>query len=122
VSTIDINVPPREIQVTRTEIERTGRGARGPWTLYRVYATEADGTAIADVLKTFDPLPLGAVTVTQEAFVKDGAIQHYTLKDTSRKRRSTGGDDQRIADLEARVTTLEAKLNAFIRAFPELES
>lgn len=123
MTNVALGVKPRVIHVTRTEVEKTGSGRRGPWTLYRVFAAEADGTAIPELLKTFDPLPLGPVTVTQEAYVKDGVIQHYTVSDVDRKRQATPGDaDARVADLEARVTALEVKLNAFIKAFPELES
>lgn len=123
MTTIPLNVEPRAILVTRTEVEKTGTGAKGPWTLYRVFATETDGTPITEVLKTFDPLGVGPVTVTQKAFVKNEVIEHYTISDVNRTRRNGGtGEASRVAALEARVTLLERKLNAFIAAFPELES
>lgn len=123
-TTLDIGVEPQTIVVTRTEVERTGIGKNNkPYTLYRVYATDVNGTDIKDVLKSFDPLPVGPVTVTQKAYVKDNVIRHYTLEDVNRKRTAKPGTtDTRVAELEARVDMLERKLNAFIKAFPELES
>jgi hypothetical protein len=111
---------PREIHVTRVEVEKTGinkKTSKG-WTLYKVFAEELDGTPITEELKTFDAVN-GIVTVTAEAFIKDGAIQHYTLKlvrPPKPTKPNGGAPDQRIAELESRVTDLERKLNSLIRS------
>jgi hypothetical protein len=112
----------RKINVNRVEVEKTGtRGGRG-WTLYRVYATELDGTPITDVLKTFDAVN-GVVEVTFDPYVKDGKVENYTIKivrDKARRQDTPSGgersDNQRITELESRVTDLERKLNALIRS------
>lgn len=119
MTTIDVNVQPRTINVLRTEVDAIGSNAKGEWTRYLVYAEEVDGTPITDVLKTFDPLDLGHVVVTQKAYVKDGKILSYTLSDVNRKRRPKPTGEARVAALEERVEKLERMVKAFMAAFPE---
>lgn len=112
-------VEPRTINIVRTEVERTGIGKnQKPYTLYRVYASEQDGTPITETLKSFEPFAIGPVTVRQEAFVKDGDIKHYTIFDATRKRAvrtppATTLED-RVASLEEEVAELKRRLNAFL--------
>jgi hypothetical protein len=114
---------PRTLHIDRLQVARTDPG--GKWTLYEVFASE-NGKPITEPLRTFDPLE-GDVEVTADAYIKDGAIQHYTLKPTKRNRRSTvtkaktpGGDhDATYRALEARVEDLERKMAAFIKASDE---
>jgi uncharacterized protein (DUF2461 family) len=125
MTTIPLKIEPRMITVVRTEVERTGTARRGPWTLYRVFATEPNGTPINDVLKTFDALPVGDVRVTQEAFVKDDKIQHYTISLADKKQRTPrtqphGGDVTEIVELRERVDKLERIVRAIMSAAPEL--
>lgn len=121
--TIDVNVRPRTIHVIRTEVEASGTRNSRAWTRYRVFAEEANGDEITEVLKTFDALPLGAVEVTQEAYVgKDGAIESYTLKPTKptrangQERTGTSPLERRVAQLESEVADLRSKFDAAIRS------
>lgn len=114
-NTTTIETPTRTILVTRLEVEKTGEKNGKPWTLYKVYATELDGTPIQDELRTFDSLEAGEVTVKADAFVKDGQIQHYTLKaqgGRKRTRRAGGGSDTEA--LEARIEKLEKQMRAIV--------
>jgi hypothetical protein len=122
MTTVPLNgVAPRTIVVTRTEFEKNGVRDNKPWTLYKVFATEMDGTPITEELRTFEVFEVGEVTVSQEAFVKDGALQHYTLKDVNRRRRVRGSSVPAdscagCAALETRVEALERRLTAFLKA------
>lgn len=102
----------REIHVLRVEVERTGTRNDKPWTLYRVFAEEMDGTPITDVLKTFDAMN-GVVTVESEVFYKDGQIQSYTIKKV-RPKKAVGNADERINELQSRVEKLERQMRALL--------
>lgn len=120
---------PRVIIVTRLEPLRTGTSKQGkPWVLYTVMATYMDGTPITETLRTFDTL-VGTETVTCEAYVKNGSIEHYTLKryDPSKpvKKAPTNANAPASGDVEARVAKLEqqvARLNRLVESLVELES
>jgi siroheme synthase len=129
MTTVPLNgVQPRAILVTHCEPEKSGARNGKPWTLYKILATELNGTPITDELRCFDPMPVGEVTVTQKAFVKDEKIQHYTLEDINRPRvrRAKNAPPSPVLGeccdgceaLERRVTALERRLNAFL-ANPE---
>jgi hypothetical protein len=102
----------REIHVLRVEIERTGTRNNKPWTLYRVFAEEMDGTPITDVLKTFDAMN-GVVTVESEAYYKDNKIQSYTIKRV-REKKPVGTETERINELQSRVEKLERQMRALL--------
>lgn len=114
-----IATPRRTIKVERLEIIKSGNGKKGQWILFKVHATELDGTPINDELRTFDGnLGVGTdgiVTVDADAFTQDGEIKNYTLKAV----KPSGGvdpqdKDGRIGELESRVTKLERQLKAII--------
>jgi hypothetical protein len=119
---IDLNVTPRTIRVIRTEVEASSNpSARSQWTRYRVFASELDGTPITEVLKTFDALPVGEVEVTQKAYVKDGAVQSYTITPTTKKR-ANGTDtglERRVKALETEVAELRSLFTAAIKSVQE---
>jgi hypothetical protein len=114
----------RKVRITRMEVERTGVSNDRPWTLYTVECEAIDGEPLpSGPLKSFDALT-GEEDVLIEPFVKDGAVQHHTLKPILRRhKRAVAGvrplrddNDPRIADLEARVEKLENRLTALIRS------
>lgn len=124
MTTHTLHTTQREINVERTEVDRQGQRGGRPWTLYRVYATELDGTPINDALRTFDQLSRGRVEVYFEPREKGGAIESYTLhradKAEKRQRRNgASGLEQRVEQLESEVAELRRTLNAALRAFGE---
>jgi hypothetical protein len=112
---------PRTIVVQGTEVLRTGSGQKGPWTLYKVHATEQTGVPIREELRTFDALPLGEIEVTAEARIVEDRIESYTLKPTKRIRPGASGGNQeaRIAQLESQVADLTRKYGAVVRALSD---
>ena len=82
-ATVDFTMP-RMIDVERLEVLKTGRQPKTgrPWTLYRVWASE-NGIPIPEELRSFCRLE-GSVEITAQAFVKDGAVTHYTLEPSER--------------------------------------
>lgn len=118
MATGEITTPERTILVQRVEVEKTGRKGDKPWTLYKVHATELDGTPITDELRTFYALDAGEVTVTADAYVKDNQIQHYTIKPKSTRRHGGEGNGAaaELASLRKRVDKLERQISAIIRA------
>lgn len=117
-----IDTPSRTIKVERLEGPlKSGNRHGKPWMLFAVHATELDGTPINDELRTFDGnLGVGTdgvVEVDAEAFVKDGTIQHYTLKSKSKRRHGGAGSDSgELESLRKRVEKLERQIGAIIRA------
>lgn len=117
---------PQTIDVDRLEPLRTGRNNRTgrAWTLYRVHASQR-GIPVPEELRTFSRLQ-GSVEVTAEAFVKDGAITHYTVRPTERARAQYDAEhppaapapepgrlvalENDVAALRERVEQLEAQL------------
>lgn len=111
---------PRTIRIEGLDVLRTGRSDSGKgWTLYRVWATE-NGVPIPEELRTFSKLT-GEVEVTAEAFIKDGAISHYTLRPTDRAREKFAAE--RAAEThERRRTAREAIVGPSSRAADEASS
>lgn len=113
--TTTIEGPARTIKVERLEVIKTGTRNNKPWTLYRVHASELDGTPISESLRTFDALE-GVVTVTWEPYMKDGQVVNYTLKrEGKRTTRPSGGQGSDDSSLEKRVAKLEAQMRAIIK-------
>lgn len=124
-SDVPMSFPARIIRVTHIEPERSGHRSGKPWTLHKLFATEEDGTPITLNLRTFEALDLGPHKVTMEAYVRNGGVEHYTVKPVTTIKRAKGGVRPRAtvegacpgcAALEARVEAVERRLTAFLKA------
>lgn len=128
---VPLHFPARNIIVTHMEVERTGHRGGRPWTLFKLFATEADGTPIALSLRTFDALEKGRVEVTMDAYVKNGGVEHYTVKAVKRPKKVQVAtrEPKRPAlpedacpgcvALEERVRKLELRINAALRGLED---
>jgi hypothetical protein len=112
-------VPTTIVVRSQREIAK-GSNDKGPWTMYSIEAERADGTFIADQLKTFESLPLDEaieVEVTPRHSEKYGTS--YTVKPCKGGQIASSGaetsrdHERRITDLEERMGALEAQSAPF---------
>jgi hypothetical protein len=123
-------LPDRTINVQRTEVERRGQKNGKPWVMYRVFATELDGTDIPEKLVTFDKLPAGEQTVAVEAFAAGSTVSYTLKKQRAPKAEAKGTPNggapveeiapydvaEELASMSRRLEKVERKLAAIIRA------
>lgn len=102
------------INVTRSEVMRSGTSNGRQWTLYLIEGTMPDGSALVRC-KSFDGLALGPNAVDIELDRDpDWRIIKRVREGRKRTERPSGGDPDRIRELESRVAKLERQMRAII--------
>lgn len=97
----------RRINVLSTKVIKEGQGAKGPWKLRSVEATDEDGNPIGQELKTFSDLK-GTVDVEVERQADERYGISFLLKPV--RRGGGNGGNGEAAALRVRVERLESEV------------